>query len=137
MIVRNIKYTDYNGNEREEEYCFHLTKAELMEMQLSVNGGLEALVRQIVMTQDTKKIVSIFKEIIMKSFGVKSLDGKRFIKDEDVLKEFMQTEAYSQLFIELATDADKAAAFIEGILPADLKEEIDAANIPELQALTK
>lgn len=136
MLIKTIKYEDYNGTEREEEFCFHLTKAELMEMQLSINGGLESLVRQIVMTQDTAKIIKIFKEIIIKSYGVKSLDGKRFIKDEEITKEFTQTEAYSQLFMELATDADKAAAFINGILPSDLKEEINAESVPELKALT-
>jgi len=117
MLKKTIKYTDYDGNEREEDFYFNLTKAELMEMELSTEGGLEKLIQQIVSTRDTKKIVEVFKMIILKSFGVKSLDGKRFIKNEQVLEEFTQTEAYSELFTELALDDKAASDFINGIVP--------------------
>lgn len=117
MLKKTIKYTDYDGVERSEDFYFNLTKAELTEMNLSVKGGLENLIKQIVAAQDTPEIIKIFKEIILKSYGQKSLDGKRFIKSPELTEEFTQTEAYSELFMELATNADAATAFINGIVP--------------------
>lgn len=123
-----MKYIDYDGNEREEDFFFNLTKAEIAEMELSTAGGLENLVRKIVEAKDVKRISEIFKAIILKAYGVKSDDGKRFIKSEQLSTEFSQTEAYSDLYIELATDAEAAAAFINGIVPKvepkDYKETI-------------
>lgn len=124
MLKKNIKYTDYNGVERSEEFLFNLTKAELMEMEMGTTGGLAEMIQQIVKTQDTPAIIKIFKEIILKAYGEKSMDGKRFIKVSDtgvpLSIGFSQTEAYSQLFMELATDADAAANFIKGIIPNDI-----------------
>lgn len=117
MLKKTIKYTDYDGNEREEDFYFNLSTAELMEMELSTTGGLEKYIQKIVAEKDSKKILEIFKEIIVKSYGVKSADGKRFIKNDEVREEFVQTEAYSDLFSELATNADAAADFINGIVP--------------------
>lgn len=117
MLKKTIKYTDYDGVERSEDFYFNLSKAELTEMNLSVKGGLENLIKQIVAAQDTPEIIKIFKEIILKSYGQKSLDGKRFIKSPELTEEFTQTEAYSELFMELATNADAATAFINGIVP--------------------
>lgn len=117
MLKQTIKYTDYDGNEREEDFYFNLTKAEIMEMQLSTAGGLEKKIQSIVAAQDTKKIIEIFKEIIIKSYGVKSPDGKRFIKNDEVRAEFLETEAFSELFMQLATDDKAAAKFINGITP--------------------
>ena len=123
MFKRTIKFPDYDGNEREEDFYFNLTKAEILEMELSTEGGIEKMVNKIISTQDRKKIIEVFKEIIQKSYGVKSDDGKRFIKNKTVLEEFIQTEAYSILFIDLATDADAAAKFIKGIMPKDLQQD--------------
>lgn len=124
MIKKTITYTDYDGNERTEDFYFNLSKPELIEMQVSETGGLEKKIEKISQEQDLKKIIELMKDIIKKSYGVKSDDGKRFIKNEEVLNDFMQSEAYSELFMGLATDADAASEFINGILPKGLAEEV-------------
>lgn len=129
MITKTIKYTDYNGSEREEKFMFNLTKAELMEMEMGTTGGLAEMIQRIVDAQDAPAIINIFKDLILKAYGEKSADGKRFVKVNDqgvrLSVGFSQTEAYSQLFMELATDAAKAAEFVKGIVPAD----IDTSNV--------
>ena len=127
MLKETIKYTDYNGVERTEDFWFHLSKAELMEWEMGTTGGLTEMIKRIVDAQDAPAIIKIFKELVLKAYGQKSPDGKRFIKSEELATEFSQTEAYSQLFVELATDADKAAAFVNGIMPSDIAEKAAAA----------
>ena len=124
MIKKNITYTDYNGVERKEDFYFNLTKAEIMEMEMSTKGGLAEMIQRIVAAQDQPAIIKIFKELIIKAYGVKSPDGKRFIKNDEIVEEFIQTEAFSQLFMELATNADEAAKFVNGIVPADMAKQI-------------
>ena len=125
MLKKTITYTDYNGVERKEDFYFNLTKAEIMEMEMSISGGLTEMINRIVAAQDAPAIVKIFKELVLKAYGIKSPDGKRFIKSDELATEFAQTEAYSQLFMELATDADAASAFVNGIVPN--VEGVDAA----------
>ena len=117
MLVKKVKYTDYKGNQREEELYFNLSKAEVAEMELSHQGGLSEKINRIVATQDNKEIIELFKDLIVKSYGVVSDDGRRFIKNDKLREEFVQTEAYSELFMELASDADEAAKFVNGIIP--------------------
>lgn len=135
MLKKNIKYTDYNGVERNEEFLFNLTKAELMEMEMGTTGGLAEMIQKIVNTQDAPAIIKIFKEIILKAYGEKSDDGKRFVKVDNagvpLSIGFSQTEAYSQLFMELATNAESAANFIKGIMPADI--DISDEELKKLQ----
>ena len=126
MLKKLINYTDYNGKERSENFYFYLNKAELMEMELGTVGGMQNLIQLIIDKQDIPEIVKAFKMIILKSYGEKSADGVRFIKSEELSNAFSQTEAYSNLYMELISDAKAAAAFINGIVPADLvraKEE--------------
>ena len=118
MLKKTFTYTDYNGVERTEDHYFNLSKAELMEMELSTTGGLAEMINKIVAAQDAPAIVKIFKELVLKAYGQKSDDGRRFIKSKELSDSFAQTEAYSQLFMELATDADAAAKFVNGIVPA-------------------
>lgn len=125
MLKETLKFVDFDGNEREEDFYFNLTKAELLQMELSVKGGFHTYVERIIKSQDTTELIRIFKELLDKSYGVKSDDGRRFIKNEEVLSDFKQTEAYSDLFMMLATDADKAARFVNGIFPAALQAEVD------------
>ena len=125
MLKKKITYTDYDDNERTEEFHFNLTKAELLKMNLGRTGGLTALIEKIQSTQDMPKIIELFEEIVCHSYGEKSPDGKRFIKNEELLDEFKQTEAYSQLFVDLATDSKAAAAFIHGVVPKELAAEMD------------
>lgn len=119
MLKKTMKYIDYDGNERTEDFYFNLSKAELTEMELSHDGGLTRMMEKIVATRDSKKIVEIFKDLILRAYGEKSLDGKRFVKNQELRDSFSQTEAYSDLFMELAFDAEAAAAFVNGIVPAD------------------
>jgi glucose-6-phosphate dehydrogenase assembly protein OpcA len=123
MFKRTITYTDYNGNERTEDFYFNLSKAEATVMSLSVNGGYEQMIKDIIAAQDGAEIIKIFKELILKAYGEKSLDGKYFDKSDEISKRFASTEAYSQLFMELATDAKAATAFVNGIMPADVKKQ--------------
>ena len=120
MLKKTITYTDYNGNERTEDFYFNLTKAEIMEMEMSTTGGMAEMIQRIVNAQDAPAIIKTFKDLVLKAYGEKSSDGKRFIKNDEIRDAFSQTEAYSILFMELATDADKAAAFVNGITPADI-----------------
>lgn len=117
MLKKTITYTDYNGIERTEDFYFNLTKAELMEMEIGTTGGMADMIKRIVDAKDAPAIIKIFKELVLKAYGEKSADGKRFVKSEEISNGFAQTEAYSQLFMELATDADAAAAFVNGIIP--------------------
>lgn len=121
MLKKTITYVDYNGTERTDDFMFNLNEAELMEMELSTTGGLAEMIQNIVKAQDAPAIIKIFKDIILKAYGEKSPDGKRFIKINDagvpLSIGFSQTEAYSQLFMELATNADEATKFINGIIP--------------------
>lgn len=121
MLKKTIEYTDYNDVKRKEDFYFNLTKAEIMEMELSTTGGLAEMIQKIIDTQDTPQIIKLFKDLVLKAYGEKSADGKRFIKNDDIRDGFAQTEAYSELFMELATDANAAASFVNGIVPKDLE----------------
>lgn len=125
MLKKTITYTDYNDNRRTEEFYFNLTKAEIAEMELSTVGGLTQMLRGMISAQDMPAIVKFVKELILKSYGKKSPDGKRFIKSPEISEEFMQTEAYSILFMELSTDADATSDFVNGIIPADIRAQAE------------
>lgn len=120
MVTKKITYTDYKGNQRTEELYFNLNKAELVEMELSTEGGLHAMLLKIKEAEDMPQIVKVFKQMILKSYGVISNDGRRFTKSPELSEEFSQTEAYSELFMELASNPDEAAAFVNGVIPAEM-----------------
>ena len=131
MVVEKIKYTDFNGLEREEEFMFNLTEAEITEMELTTDGGLSDSIKKIIAAQDTPQIIKVFKMLLLKSYGEKSADGRRFVKSEKLSEDFSQTNAYSQLFMKLATDDKAAVAFINGIMPDSMQEKA-AGNNPGL-----
>jgi len=124
MLKKTVTYTDYDGNERTEDFYFNLTRAEITEMEASHNGGLTKMLQKIVSTQDTKRIVEVFKDLVLRAYGEKSLDGKRFIKNQEIRDGFSQTEAYSDIFMELASDADLAAAFVNEIIPKEKQNQV-------------
>lgn len=128
MLKKTMTYTDYDGNERTEDFYFNLSKAEIGEMELSINGGLEAMLNRIIQERDNAKIVATFKDLILRSYGKKSDDGRRFIKSPELSEEFSQTEAYSDLFMELASNADSAAAFVNGIMPVIPEDHKQSGN---------
>lgn len=123
MLKKTMTYTDYNGQERTEDFYFNLNKAEIMEMEMSTAGGLAENIQKIVAAQDAPAIIKIFKDLVLRAYGEKSADGKRFIKNDELREAFSQTEAYSELFMQLATDADEAAKFINGIVPSDISKK--------------
>lgn len=129
MLKKEIKYTDYNGTERKENYWFNLSEAEIMEMEMSTAGGFAEMIQKVVDAQDTVSIIKIFKDLILKSYGEKSPDGKRFVKSEELSTSFSQTEAYTVLFMELATDAQAASDFVNGILPAKAIKEAEKKGL--------
>ena len=120
MLKKTVTYVDYNGMERTEDFYFNLTKAEVAEMELSVQGGFSKMLEEIVASKDNVQIVNLFKQMVLKSYGEKSPDGRRFMKSEEITQAFAQTEAYSEIFMELALDEKKAADFVNGIMPANL-----------------
>lgn len=135
MLKKTITYTDFDGNERKEDFYFNLTKAEITEMEMSVDGGFGAMLQKIVDAKEGKRIISIFKELVLKAYGIKSDDGRRFIKSDEVRDAFAQTQAYSDIFMSLATDANLASEFVKGIMPPDLAKEI--SNDPRIKKLTE
>lgn len=135
MYKKTIKSVDYNGVEREEDHYFNLSKAELIMMESSVAGGMEQRLKKIVQSQDNVAIMEVFKDLIHRSYGKKSDDGRRFIKSDEIATEFEQTEAYSELVVGILSDPDEAARFVNGIMPAGLMEEArKAVPAVEMQA---
>lgn len=120
MLKKTITFIDYNDEERIEDHYFNLSKAELAMMEASKLGGLRSYLEKILQAKDTVAIMETFKTIIHQAYGKKSDDGRRFIKSDEISTEFEQTEAYSELIMELLGDPDKASEFINGILPRDI-----------------
>lgn len=135
MLKKTITYEDFNGNTVSEDFFFHLSKAELVELELSHKGGLSAALQRIVAAEDGKGIVQEFKNIILSSYGVRSDDGKRFVKNQQLREEFESTEAYSALFIELVTNTDAAVEFINGVIPSGMAEEAARLSSPDLRSV--
>lgn len=137
MLKKTITYEDYNGQPVSEDYYFNLTKSELVELQLGTKGGFAEMLQEIVKTGDGALIIDHFKKIILMAYGVKSDDGKRFIKSDELSRDFEQSAAYDALFIELATNAAAASQFINGIVPLSLAQEAQelAAQAKSAQVL--
>ena len=119
MLKKTITYTDYNGHQRTEDFYFNLNKAELVELELSASGGLTVMMDRIIAAEDNPTLFRIFKDLVLKAYGIKSDDGRKFIKNQEVRDDFTQTEAYSILVMELVSDAEKAAEFFNAIIPQD------------------
>lgn len=133
MVKKTVTYTDYNGVERTEDFYFNLTEAEASEMELSVEGGLSNMLDGIIKAKNVPAVVKIFKDLLLRSYGEKSADGRRFIKSAELSTAFSQTEAYSILFMELGSDPEKAADFFNAIIPQSLRSKTDAEikKLPE------
>lgn len=135
MLKKTIVYIDYNGTTRKEDFYFNLTQAEVTELEVSVEGGLVEQINRIVAAQNGKVIIETFKDIILRAYGEKSPDGRRFIKNQEVRDAFAQTEAYSNLFMELATDAKAASEFVNGIVPPKMEKAAPADQSAEAPAV--
>jgi hypothetical protein len=123
MLKKTIEYVDFDGTTRKEDFYFNLTQSEIAAMELSTKGGLVEKINRIVAEQDGEQIINFFRDFILKSYGEKSPDGKHFQKSEELSKKFSWTMAYDQLFMELCTNADRAAAFVNAVVPATVAEE--------------
>lgn len=135
MLKKTITYMDYNDVERSEDYYFNISRAELVLMENSRAGGMNAYYERIVQAKDNVAIMECFKELIHISIGIKSDDGKRFIKSEEIAAAFEQSEAYSELLMELFSDAEIALDFMSKIMPANLATEASAKVKAQLSAL--
>lgn len=124
MLKKRITYTDYDGVSRTEDFYFHINKYELTKMTYSHDGGLDKKLARITDAQDNKQILQEFEDLIRLSYGVKSDDGKRFVKSPELTEEFLQTNAFEVLFMELMGDPKAAANFVNAIIPSDLAEEL-------------
>ena len=129
MYKKTITYEDYNNVTRTEDYYFNLTQSDLAEMEFGTSGGLADMLTQISKSMDQPSIIAMFKKIILAAYGVKSPDGKYFRKTEEIRNDFMSTEAYSILFMELASDSDSASEFINGVIPK-IEQKNQPAIIP-------
>lgn len=129
MIKETMTFTDYNGVTRTEDFYFNLSKAEIMEMEMGTVGGLAEMINRIIAAQDQPALIKIFKDLVLKAYGVKSADGRRFMKSEEISADFSQTEAYSDLFMKLATDAEYAAKWVNGVVPADMAKQAAALSV--------
>lgn len=128
MIKQTINYTDYNGNPQSEDFYFNLTKPELIELEVDVEGGLGSWLESVVASESQKEIIEVFKRVILMAYGKKSVDGKQFLKSPEMAREFEQHAAFAEFYMLLATDANKASTFIVGCLPSDMQKEAAAAN---------
>lgn len=135
MLKREIKYEDYDGNQTSDIFYFNLSKVELIELEVEQKQGFDRVLQHIIDTKDNKELIKIFKQIILMAYGVRSDDGKRFIKSEQLKEEFTQTEAYNALFMELASDDTAAYDFLTGLLPRDMSENISKKELQEKTAL--
>lgn len=126
MLVKRISFTDYDGNQRTEEHMFNLNQSEVIKW-LTTSGEytLDKLLLRLSKERNGKKVMEIFEDLIHRSYGVKSLDGRKFEKSEEKWKDFYETEAYSVLFTELVTDAKKAADFVNSVIPSELSDQIE------------
>jgi hypothetical protein len=137
MLKREITYEDFDGEKVTETFYFNLSKSEIIELEVGYKEGLQEVLQRIIKTEDKKRLVEEFKKIILLSYGVKSEDGKRFVKNDELREGFSQTAAYDELFIELASNEESAAVFIRGIIPKDFSKEVEKAEVLNLPALAK
>lgn len=137
MYTKTITYTDYNGVERTEKFYFNMTKPEVLEMEYGTTGSFIAAIKKMIETDNAGRVLTVLKNLILKAYGEKSLDGRRFVKSEELSKEFSETEAFADLYMELVKDSKKCAEFIDGIMPDDLKASSDLMNKVENGSVTK
>lgn len=132
MLKREIKYEDFDGNDTSDVFYFNLSKPELIELEVEYPEGFGGMIQRIIETKDSKELIRQFKDLVLLAYGEKSADGKRFVKNEELRKQFSETAAYQALFIELATSDNAAIEFLKGILPKDftVKEQDKPTVLP-------
>lgn len=126
MIKKTVTYIDYNEVERTETFHFHFTEAEILDMEMSTEGGFAERVQRIIDAKEQTELLKVIKKFVYDAYGVKSEDGKRFIKSEEVKNAFIECPAYSEIFMELLTDDVKASEFVNGVVPEHMKDRLAA-----------
>lgn len=135
MYVKKMKYIDFNGEERTEECCFNLTKAEMIDLEMTRRGGLAGMVQRITEEKDSVEIYKIFKDLVIRSYGVKSEDGRRFYKSKERTEDFLASQMYSDLIEELFTEPDAASEFVKRIVPQDMLEEYEKQESGKIKSI--
>ena len=136
MLRKEVKYKDFDGNDRKDVLWFHLNEVEITEMDLETSGGLVKYMESIIDTNDVNQLIEIFKDLLIRSYGERSMDGKHFYKDDKIRNEFVSSAAYPVLYMEMVSDADKAVEFINGIVPSNIREQMaKIENTPEGAAM--
>lgn len=128
MLKKTINYTNFNDEPIKEDFYFNLTKTELMDMNMEEHGSMDEMLQRVIDTKDKKTIYNVFKNIVLMSYGVKSADGKRFMKKDPVdghrlADDFAETNAFDVLMFDLLSDDKKASDFVNGIMPKDLPKK--------------
>lgn len=125
MYVKSITYTDYNNVERTEDFYFHLTEAEVLEwLTTNTEATIDEVLDNMKKKNNIRGLLDSAKDLIYRAYGEKSVDGRRFIKTPEVKANFMETEAYSKLFMELSTDPKAASEFVNSIIPSSLAARV-------------
>lgn len=133
MLKKTITYTDYDGMERTEDFWFNLSKTELTKLDAELPGGVLGVLRKIIDKKDRKALVDFIETLILRSYGEKTLDGKRFVKTPDMAEEFMQTPAYDELFMSILSDTDSQTGFINGVIPQSMAKEIEQTDKKQVE----
>lgn len=133
MLKKTITYTDYDGMERTEDFWFNLSKSELTKLDAELPGGVLGVLRKIIDKKDRKALVDFIETLILRSYGEKTLDGKRFAKTPKMAEEFMQTPAYDELFMSILSDTDSQTSFINGVIPQSMAKEIEATDKKQVE----
>lgn len=129
MIKKTVTYTDYNGVERTESFYFHFNEAEILDMEMSTEGGFAERVQRIIDAKHQTELLKVIKQFVYDAYGVKSEDGKRFMKNDEVKAAFIESPAYSEIFMEMLTNDKLAAEFVNGVVPENMKDKLtDLAN---------
>ena len=136
MLRKEVEYKDFDGNDRKDILWFHLNEVEITEMDLETSGGLVKYMESIIDTKDVDRLITIFKDLLIRSYGERSMDGKHFYKDDKIRNEFVSSAAYPVLYMEMVSDANKAVEFINGIVPSNIREQMaKIENTPEGAAM--
>ena len=133
MLKKTITYTDYDGMERTEDFWFNLSKTELTKLDAELPGGVLGVLRKIIDKKDRKALVDFVETLILRSYGEKTLDGKRFVKTPEMAEEFMQTPAYDELFMSILSDTDSQTSFINGVIPQSMAKEIEQTDKKQVE----
>lgn len=125
MLKKTVTYSDYNGVERTETFYFHYTEAEILDMEMSTEGGFAERIQKIIDAKDQVSLMKLIKKFVIDAYGIKSEDGKRFIKNDKVKTEFLESPAYSKIWMELVMDDEVAADFVNNVIPSDMKGTLE------------